>query len=506
VAAVGIRYDDCQSSPANQNRDRRVPFCRDSDPKSLISGRTAQAVILCSGGAWALIVCRPMAVETPAREAPVVESTPVEPKSQATLWALVVLVIVNIINFYDRNVAGALTEPIRKEFHLSDSQIGFLGTVFTLLYAVIGLPIGRFADSGSRKRLLAGGVAIWGTLTAFAFLARNYSMLLISRLGVAVGEAACAPTATSWIGDLFPPNRRARPLALFMLGVPVGGALSYFFSGVTAQRFGWRVAMVVAALPAVIMAPIILLLTEPKRGASEAHAPTARGSIGKILETPTFWWIIASGALVNFNLYAIGTFLPAFFSRIHHLTLAQSGYATGVVYLIGGVLGGITAGYLGDFIIRRRANGRMMAASIATLAAAPLAYFGIQQKLGSLAAAVVLITAAYGFLNMYYGLVYSSLQDIVSPALRGTAMSIYFCVMYLGGASFGPVLTGRLSDHFARSAANTAGVAQITEVFRAIGLQKAMLVIPALSLGLAFVLWAGSRTIAGDVERHRARV
>ncbi len=95
-----------------------------------------------------------MAVETPAREAPAVESTPIEPKSQAALWTLVVLVIVNIINFYDRNVTGALTEPIRKEFHLSDSQIGFLGSVFTWLYAVIGLPIGRLADSGSRKRLL----------------------------------------------------------------------------------------------------------------------------------------------------------------------------------------------------------------------------------------------------------------------------------------------------------------------------------------------------------------
>ncbi len=349
-------------------------------------------------------------------------------------------------------------------------------------------------------------MAVWGALTAFAYLARNYSMLLISRLGVAVGEASCAPTATSWIGDLFPPNRRARPLALFMLGVPIGGALSYFFSGVTAQHFGWRMAMIVAAAPAVVMAPIILLLREPKRGSSETHKPRVPGSIGKILATPTFWWIIASGALVNFNLYAIGTFLPAFFGRIHRLSLADSGYKTGIVYLIGGVLGGTIAGHLGDFIIHRRANGRMIVASMAALAAAPLAYFGIQQRLGSLAAAVVLITAAYGFLNMYYGLVYSSLQDIVSPELRGTAMSIYFCVMYLGGASFGPVLTGKLSDHFARSAANAAGVSAITEVFKAVGLQKAMLVIPILSLGLAFVLWAGSRTIAADIERHQAQV
>ena len=89
-----------------------------------------------------------MAVETSAREAPAVESAPIHPASQAAIWALIVLVIVNIINFYDRNVAGALTEPIRKEFHLTDTQIGWLGTVFTLLYAVIGLPLGRLADGG----------------------------------------------------------------------------------------------------------------------------------------------------------------------------------------------------------------------------------------------------------------------------------------------------------------------------------------------------------------------
>ncbi|HEV2961747.1 MAG TPA: MFS transporter [Candidatus Angelobacter sp.] len=449
-----------------------------------------------------------MAVETPAREVPAVEKTPIQPLSYAAFWALIVLVIVNIMNFYDRNVAGALAEPISREFHLNDTAIGWLGTVFTILYAVIGLPLGQRADRGSRKVLLAAGVAIWGALTACAYFANSFSMLVKTRLGVAVGEAACAPTAASWIGDLFPPHRRAKPLALFMLGVPVGGALAYFLSGVTAQHYGWRIAMIVAAAPAVLIAPVILLLREPRRGASDTHKASTPNSLREVLQVfriPTFWWIIASGALVNFNLYAIGTFLPLFFSRIHHVSLAKSGYATGAVYAVGGIMGGVIAGYLGDFIIRHRSNGRMTAAALATLTAAPLAYFGVQQPLGSLPLAVVLITLAYGCLNMYYGLVYSSIQDVVAPSLRGTIMSIYFCVMYLGGASFGPVITGKLSDHLARSAAKAAGSTEITAAFKAIGLQHAMLVIPALSLALAMVLWAGSRTISADVEKHRAR-
>src|SRR6516225_10098804 len=279
--------------------------------------------------------------------------------------SLTVLVAVNILNFYDRHVIGALTEPIRKEFGLSDSQVGLMNSAFIWLYAIVGLPLGRVADAWSRKKLLASGMLVWSALTAMAAMAANYTMLLFSRLGFAVGEAAVAPAATSWIGDIFPAERRARPLALFMLGVPVGGALSYFFSGPVAQAYGWRAAMVLAAAPALVLIPVLLRLTEPVRGAAEAqrHEPVDRGSMMAILKIPTMWWIILSGALLNFNMYAIGTFLPAFLSRIHGLTLARSGIATGVVFAVGGVPGGLLAGRLGDRIIHDRQNGRLLCAA-----------------------------------------------------------------------------------------------------------------------------------------------
>ncbi|MGH9661472.1 MAG: spinster family MFS transporter [Bryobacteraceae bacterium] len=417
---------------------------------------------------------------------------------------MAVLFAINILNFYDRHVPGALTEPIRKEFQLSDTQVGWLGTAFTLIYAVVGLPIGRRADSGSRKTLLAWGVVAWSALTAMAGAATNYTMLLVSRLGVGVGEAVCAPVGTSWIGDLFKPHERSRALALFMLGVPIGGALSYFFSGPMAQAFGWRTAMVMAAAPALLLVPLLLRLTEPARGATEQHAAAPAGSVASILKIPTLWWIIASGALVNFNMYAIGTFLPALLGRVHGLGVGRAGVMTGIAYAIGGVAGGLIAGAWGDRVSRRSKNGRMVSASVAALLAAPLAWYGIAQPAGAVAVSLPLLTLAYGCLNAYYGLVYSSIHDIIAPALRGTAMAVYFLVMYLGGASFGPLLTGRLSDEMARKAATAAGSAEITEVFRAVGLQQAMLVIPALSVGLALVLFAGSRTIARDMERRGA--
>jgi len=441
------------------------------------------------------------------------------PARAAAWWPLSVLVAINILNFYDRQVAGAVIEPVRHEFFLSDTQIGGLNTAFTVLYGLVGLPLGRLADKGSRKKLLAAGIAVWALLTASARWIHSYSFLVFTRLGVGVGEATAAPTATSWIGDLFPAERRSKALALFMLGVPVGGALSFFFSGPIAQKLGWRAAMVVAAAPALLLVPLLLLLHEPERGAAESHKPLAGdpGSIWQVLRIPTFWWIAVSGALVNFNLYAIGVFFPPFFSRIHRMNVAQAGMATGIVYAVGGICGGSIAGWLGDRVARRGRSGRMKIAAVAALLAVPLSYFGIQQGHGALVLALTLLTAAYGLLNMYYGLVYASIQDIVAPALRGTSMAIYFLVMYLGGASWGSLVIGGLSDRFARRAAHLAGVPipsfpadafkvlSIYEPFKAIGLQQALLALPLLALLLAGVLWAGSRSITRDIAAREAQ-
>jgi len=423
--------------------------------------------------------------------------------NRAVLSAVLVLFGINILNFYDRHLTGALVEPMRKEFGLTDTQIGLMGSVFIWIYAVIGVPLGLVADRWSRKWLLLAGLVVWSSMTALGGLVSSFSGMLVTRLGVGIGEAVCAPTGTSWLGDLFPPEKRSRVLALFMLGVPVGAALSYFFSGPIAQAWGWRTAMVVAALPALILAPALAMLKEPERGASEAvrRAPE-QTSVWALLKIPTLWWIIASGVFLNFNMYAIGMFMPALLSRVHKMTLAESGTATGVTYLVGGVCGGILAGYLGDKIVSKRKNGRLLLAAGLTAAGAPLSYFGIIQPVGSVGVALVFLALAYGSMNTYYGLVYSSIQDIVAPTQRGIAMAIYFMAMYLCGASFGPLLTGMVSDRMARRLMEEAGAAQMTEAFKAMGLQQAMVLIPVLLVALALVLLAASRTILADVAKR----
>lgn len=428
---------------------------------------------------------------------------------RGTYYSLAVLFAINALNFFDRQILGAVTEPVRQEWGLSDSAIGLLGTAFTLVYAAVGVPLGRLTDSFKRTRLLAGGVFIWSLLTAVSGLVMNYWQLFATRLGVGVGEASCAPAATSLIGDLYPPEQRSKALSVFMLGLPVGIAISYAVSGSVAHAYGWRAAFYVAGLPGLLCVIAVLFMREPARGGTEAHAVGSRRREGSpyrlVLSTPTMWWIIASGALQTFNMYAIGSFLTPFLMRYHGLDIRQAGFVTMLVFGLSGIPGLLLGGWAADAIARRSKNGRMLLGTFALLVSAPLILLALLQAQGHTLAFILLMGAGVALMNVYYSTVYPSIHDVIEPSLRGTAMSLYFFAMYVLGAALGPVGTGLASDFFTGRAARAAGVlgtAQTAlEPFRAEGLHSAMYIIPALGLLLTIVLFAGSRTIKSDMER-----
>jgi MFS family permease len=239
-------------------------------------------------------------------------------------------------------------------------------------------------------------------------------------------------------------------------------------------------ALALAALPGLVLVPAVLCLREAERPRLPAASEGAR------VLPAVFWWIAASGAVVNFALYSFSTFLPAFLTRYHGMSVARAGIWTGIGSGVSGILGAAAAGLLGD-----RVKNRLWLAAGASLLAAGPVYAALGMPPGSGAGAVCLAMTGYGLLQMYYGLVYAAIQDVIGPAMRGRAMAVYFVVTYLGGASWGPLLTGRLSDFLARRSGLAA------EASRAVGLHDAMYMIPALSLVLAAVLWVAGRRRVG---------
>lgn len=422
---------------------------------------------------------------------------------------LAILFAINAMNFFDRQILGAVGEPVRREWQLSDGALGLLGTAFTLLYAAVGVPLGRLADRGVRTRMLAWGVFAWSAFTALSGLCRNFWQLFVVRLGVGVGEATCAPAATSLIGDLVPAHRRARALSIFMMGLPVGVALSYLTSGYVARAWGWRAAFYVAGLPGLLCAVAMLFVKEPPRGQAEAHSVGARQRPGSpyalVLGTPTMWWIIVSGALHNFNMYALGAWLAPYLMRYHGTDIAQAGLLLTGAYGLAGAPGLVLGGLAADAMLKRRRDGRLLLGAVSLAASAPLLWATLQIGPGRLLPFAALLGLSVALMYVYYAVVYSAIQDVIEPALRGTAMALYFFAMYVMGAALGTWAPGLASDFFTRRAAASAGVAEPTlaglEPFRATGLQSALELLPLLGLVLAVVMYAASRTVVKDMDR-----
>ena len=423
-------------------------------------------------------------------------------------YALCILFAINAINFFDRQIGGVLAEPVRKEWGLTDTQVGWLATAFTLLYAAVGVPLGRLSDRSNRSRILAAGVFFWSLMTAASGLTRNFWQLFVVRLGVGVGEATCAPASASLIGDLYPPQQRARAMSVFMMGLPIGLALSYLVSSQIAAAYGWRPAFFVAGIPGLVCALTALFIREPARGAAEIHAKVgAQTRDGSpylvVLATPTMFWIILSGALHNFNMYALSAFQMPFLMRYHGATLTGAGRLLTLLTLAG-IPGLLLGGFVGDLVRRRRSNGRLLVAALAVLLSAPFMYLALNRAPGDLLGFGVFMALGGGLMFVYYSTVYSTIQDVIEPSLRGTAMALYFFAMYVLGGSFGPVLTGFLSERLTRSAAVTAGVDSFTkdalEPFRAAGLHSAMYLVPLVAGTLALVLVAASFTVQKDMD------
>ena len=432
-----------------------------------------------------------------------------------TWFALAVLFGINLLNFYDRLILGAVGESVRKDWSLSDTDLGWLGTAFILLYAAVGVPLGRWADRGNRSRILMVGVTVWSLLTGLSGFARNFWQMAALRLSVGVGEASCAPASNSLIGDLFPAALRARALSLFMLGLPLGNALCFLISGTVAKHYGWQYAFFVALVPGLLCAAGVAFIHEPKRGATETHNIGAQKREGSpyllVLSIPTMRWIIISGALQNFAMYAIGGFLTPYMMRVHDKDVQFAGYVSTAVYGLAGVPGMLLGGLLGDAILRHYRNGRLLLAAFAMLLSVPAFYFALQQERGEWLVFSLLFGFGCMLLYTYYATVYSSIQDVIEPSLRATAMALYFCAMYALGGAAGPIGIGYISEYVVHHKAAADGInlegldkpaqQKLLEPYRAVGISTAMYALPIVCFLLAGSLFAGARTVNRDVDK-----
>lgn len=367
-----------------------------------------------------------------------------EPRRRASL-VLAILLIAYIFNYLDRQILGILAGPIISDLHLSDTQFGILsGPPFALLYSVLGIPFAYLADRTSRSRVIAMALAFWSAFTGLCGTASSFWHFFVFRMGVGIGEAGGVAPSYALIADYFEPRRRARALAIFSLGIPIGLALGTLLGAYIAHAISWRAAFFVMGVAGVLLSPILLSIVRDPVRMRSASAPSIAHVFPMLARKPVFWLLAFAASSSSLCGYGLAVWTPSVLERSFGMGLVARGQFLASLLLIGGCTGVFAGGWLADRLgaIDRGWYARLPA--IAWAITAPTFAIGLLAPNLVLAWLFLLIPNALNIL--WLGPVVTAVQHLVPKQMRATASASFLLINNLIGLGVGPFLIGRLSD------------------------------------------------------------
>jgi predicted MFS family arabinose efflux permease len=367
-------------------------------------------------------------------------------------YVLGVMVGINFLNYLDRYILPAVSTKIQAEFHLSDSQVGLLGSAFLLVYAVATIPFGVWADRGVRKTVVGIGVTIWSLATLFTGLARSYLQLFLARAVLGIGEASYYPAGTALLGDYVKKEGRGRAMSIWAAGTAVGIAAGFAGGGIVASTLGWRAAFYMTAVPGLIFAVLAFGLREPLRGAAEARGPQTRGAPSitwrtflQLLKIPTLRSTIAAETALFFVLGGAAFWLPTYLSRRFGLGTGPAGTLAGGVLVLGLLAGSLLGGTIADRLTIRRGSASNLPIGIAGFVAGA-GFVALALLMPSLVLFVPMFLLGAACLYLYNGPYTAIKQNVVLPTVRASAVTLALLIEHLLGDSYAPFAIGKLSD------------------------------------------------------------
>jgi len=398
------------------------------------------------------------------------------------------MVGINFLNYMDRWVAASASPLIQKEFSLSDALIGLLGSAFLLVYAVAALPFGYWADRGVRRTVVAVGVTIWSLATLFTGFSRNFFQLFVSRAILGIGEASYYPAGTSLLSDYFPKSQRGRVMSIWGAGSTLGIAVGFAGGGYIADKFGWRNAFFFAALPGILFAILAFAMREPLRGSveerghavSETKDATVRTFLN-LMRIPTLRATILSQTFLFFVLASNAFWLPTLLQRRFDVSLSQAGLISGGVLVLGGLIGTLAGGWIADRLGRSSPAAYLQVGIAGFLIGAVFIVISLVAPLnvGPIPVFIPAFLIAVICLYLYSGPFTAVSQNVVSPALRASSVTMLLFVSHVFGDSHSTFDVGFLSDR--------------------IGLQTTLLITsPTLLIVAAIIAATGLRSVKGD--------
>jgi predicted MFS family arabinose efflux permease len=406
-------------------------------------------------------------------------------------YILVMLTLVYVVNYMDRNILNQLLPAIKTEFQLSDADLGFLsGTVFAILYATLGVPLAWLADRVNRRNVIAISMMLFAAMTAVSAYARSFTQLVFARIGTGIGEAGTSPSVNAIISDLYAPKERAGALSFYATGLNVGLLLAFFGGGYVEQHFGWRAAFLAAGVPGLVIAFLfIFTVPEPKRGqveklADTGEVPNLGQTIAYLLSQRSFIYIALGTAAASFGGYAGNTFVPSFFARVFHLSPEVRGFLIGGLFGVVGGVGTYMSGVLADWLGKRDVRWNMWV--ILVFIACALPFFPLYFLSNNFTVAVLCAVVPTMNGAAYLAPSYAMVQSLVPLRMRAQAAALLLFTLNIIGFGTGPVLVGLESDLLAPR-------------FGVDSIRWAMLSTAVTWLIAAWCFWMASRNLKRDL-------
>lgn len=370
-------------------------------------------------------------------------------RSGYSRYVLAVLLLAYTLNAFDRAILSLLLEPIRQEFGVTDTQLGLLtGLGFGLFYATLSIPVAALADRWSRRNVLLISLALWTAMTCLCGLAGSFVLLLLARIGVGIGQSGNNPASHSLIASYFPAARRATALGIVALGAPAGAMLAGLFGGWGGEMLGWRLTIILAGAPGLLLVPLLLFTVReppPPPHARESDGPLPlKDTLAILWTTPAFRHLCIACALHSLSMYAASSFNPAYLARSHGWEGGQIGYLTAMTGL-SGLAGAFAGGLLTDRLRARHGEPRwqLWIPAFATLAVVPVqmtAYLGG----GGTMVTALLVSSLLSL--MFFGPSYATAQALAAPRSRAVAAALLLFSKAIVGMGLGPLLVGVASD------------------------------------------------------------
>lgn len=406
-------------------------------------------------------------------------------------YALWLLTAINLMNYLTRNAIFAVFDPVKRDLNITDAHLGWLGTAYVLVFSLASLPAGVIGDLGSRRMVIAAGVALWSLGTVLSGLAQDFMWLLLARSLVGLGGAAAATASAAMVADYFPGKRRSTAMSIFMAGLAVGGVFGILLAGQLEHRYGWRVAFLTLGMPGFVLAILVARIKDPTRPFTAAKQGAdallrvfreLSGAARRIMSTRTLVAVFAGGALISFGMNGLVGWAPTFISRELELTPARASVLLGTWGLAFGIAGTVAGGLVADWLRTRVQGARLITTAVGFFVGSPLLLWLLYIR--DMDLFIPVFCAAFFFLTWYNGPLTAVIFDVTPRRIATTVSGAYLMFIHLAGDAVAFPLVGWLSDNY--------------------GLEKAIIALPVAAVIGAAIVLSAVKALADDTARAAA--